>query len=48
MEYIPEADRTNPSIYPPRVILQRCEVPVYKGEKVEQMYADAMTRVLAA
>jgi spermidine/putrescine transport system substrate-binding protein len=48
MEYIPEADRTNPSIYPPREILQRCEVPVYKGEKVEQMYADAMTRVLAA
>ena len=48
MEYIPEADRTNPSIYPPREILQRCEVPVYKGEKVEQMYADAMTWVLAA
>jgi spermidine/putrescine transport system substrate-binding protein len=48
MEYIPEADRTNPSIYPPREILQRCELPVYKGEEVEQMYADAMARVLAA
>ena len=45
MEYIPEADRTrNPSIYPPREILQRCEVPVYKGEKVEQMYTDAAAR----
>ncbi len=48
LEHIPEADRTNPSIYPPREVLQRCEVSVYKGEKVEQMYADALTRVLAA
>jgi spermidine/putrescine transport system substrate-binding protein len=48
MEYIPEADRTNPSIYPPRETLQRCELPVYKGENIEQMYAAAMTRVLAA
>ena len=48
MEHIPEADRANPSIYPPREVLERCEAAVYKGEKVEQMYADAITRVLAA
>jgi spermidine/putrescine transport system substrate-binding protein len=48
LEHIPEEDRTNPSIYPPREVLQRCEVAVYKGEKVEQMYAAALTRALAA
>ena len=48
IEFIPEADRTNPALYPPREILERCEVPVYKGEKIEQLYADALTRVLAA
>ncbi len=48
MAYIPEADKTDPSIYPPREVLERCEVAVYKGERIEQMYQDALTRVLAA
>ncbi|HET6520628.1 MAG TPA: spermidine/putrescine ABC transporter substrate-binding protein [Geminicoccaceae bacterium] len=48
MEHIPEVDRTNPSIYPSREVLRRCEVSVYKGEGVEQLYSDALTRVLAA
>lgn len=48
MAYIPEEDRTNPAIYPPREVLERCEVSVYKGEAVESLYDDALTRVLAA
>jgi spermidine/putrescine transport system substrate-binding protein len=48
MEYIPEADREDPAIYPPREVLQRCEFAVYKGEQIEGLYQDALTRVLAA
>jgi spermidine/putrescine transport system substrate-binding protein len=48
MDHIPEADRANPSIYPPREVLQRCESAVYKGERAEQLRSDALTRVLAA
>jgi spermidine/putrescine transport system substrate-binding protein len=48
LDYIPEADRTNPALYPPREVLERCEVYVYKGEEVESLYQDALTRVLAA
>jgi spermidine/putrescine transport system substrate-binding protein len=48
MEYIPEADRDDPAIYPPRAVLERCEFAVYKGEKIESLYQDALTRVLAA
>jgi spermidine/putrescine transport system substrate-binding protein len=48
MEYIPEADREDPAIYPPREVLERCEFAVYKGEQIEGLYQDALTRVLAA
>jgi spermidine/putrescine transport system substrate-binding protein len=45
---LPEEHRTNPAIYPPREVLERCEISVYKGEAVESMYQEALTRVLAA
>ena len=48
MPYIPEADREDPAIYPPREVLERCEFAVYKGEQIEGLYQDALTRVLAA
>jgi spermidine/putrescine transport system substrate-binding protein len=48
LEFIPEADRDNRALYPPRAVLDRCEAAVYKGEEVESLYADALTRVLAA
>jgi spermidine/putrescine transport system substrate-binding protein len=48
MEYIPEADRNDPAVYPPREVLKRCEFAVYKGEKIEGLYQDALTRVLVA
>ena len=48
MEYIPQADRDNRAIYPPREVLERCEFAVYKGEKIESLYQEALTRVLAA
>jgi spermidine/putrescine transport system substrate-binding protein len=48
LEYIPEEDRNNPSLYPPREVLERCEVAIYKGEEVEAMHEEALTRVLAA
>ena len=48
LEFIPEADRKDPALYPPSEVLDRCEVAVYKGEKIESLYADALTRVLAA
>ena len=48
MEHIPQADRENPAIYPPREVLERCEFAVYKGEEIEGFYQEALTRVLAA
>lgn len=48
MAFIPEEDRNNRSIYPPREVLERCEISIYKGEKIESLYGDALTRVLAA
>ena len=48
LDHIPRADRQNPALYPPRAVLERCEVSVYKGEEVESLYQDALTRVLAA
>jgi spermidine/putrescine transport system substrate-binding protein len=48
LEYIPEADRNDPAIYPAREVLERCEFAIYKGEKIEGLYQDALTRVLAA
>ena len=41
-------DRENPAIYPPREILDRCEVSFYKGEEIETLYEEALTRALAA
>jgi spermidine/putrescine transport system substrate-binding protein len=48
LAFIPEADRTNPALYPPRAVLERCEVAIYKGEEIESLYEEALTRVLAA
>ena len=48
MEFIPEADRNDPAMYPAREVLERCEFGVYKGEEAEGLYQDALTRVLAA
>jgi spermidine/putrescine transport system substrate-binding protein len=48
LEFIPEADRDNRALYPPREVLERCEVAIYKGEETESLYSDALTRVLAA
>jgi spermidine/putrescine transport system substrate-binding protein len=48
LEFIPEADRNDPAMYPPRAVLERCEFAVYKGEEIEGLYQDALTRVLAA
>jgi spermidine/putrescine transport system substrate-binding protein len=48
LEFIPEEDRTNPALYPPREVLDRCEVSIYKGEEIESLYSEALTRVLAA
>ncbi|HSA81523.1 MAG TPA: spermidine/putrescine ABC transporter substrate-binding protein [Geminicoccaceae bacterium] len=48
LEFIPEADRDDPALYPSRAVLERCEAPVYKGEQIESLYAEALTRVLAA
>jgi spermidine/putrescine transport system substrate-binding protein len=48
MQYVPEEDRTNPAIYPSEETLAHCEYATYKGEEVEKLYEDALTRVLAA
>jgi len=48
LEYLPREDLENPAIYPPREVLERCEISVYKGEEVESLYDRALTRVLAA
>jgi spermidine/putrescine transport system substrate-binding protein len=48
LEYIPAEDRDNRAMYPPREVLERCEVAVYKGEKLESLQQEALTRVLAA
>ena len=48
LAFIPEADRTNPALYPSRAVLERCEVAIYKGEEIESLYEEALTRVLAA
>jgi spermidine/putrescine transport system substrate-binding protein len=48
LDFIPPEDRANPALYPSKAVLSRCEIPVYKGERVESLYADALTRVLAA
>lgn len=48
MEYLPASDLEDPAVYPPREVLERCEISVYKGEEIEGLYQDALTRVLAA
>ncbi|WP_051329042.1 ABC transporter substrate-binding protein [Geminicoccus roseus] len=48
MAFIPEAARNNRAIYPSEETLARCEYATYKGEAVETLYEQAMTRVLAA
>jgi spermidine/putrescine transport system substrate-binding protein len=48
LDHIPEEDRQNRALYPPREVLERCEVAVYKGEEIESLYSNALTRVLAA
>jgi len=46
--FIPEADLANRAIYPPEEVMAKLEVSVYKGEAVESLYEQALTRVLAA
>jgi len=46
--YIPKADLEHPALYPPREVLERCEVSIYKGEAIESLYQEALTRALAA
>jgi spermidine/putrescine transport system substrate-binding protein len=46
--FIPEEDLLNPAIYPPEEVMQKLEVSVYKGEAIESLYENALTRVLAA
>ncbi|MCB2055488.1 MAG: spermidine/putrescine ABC transporter substrate-binding protein [Geminicoccaceae bacterium] len=48
MQYIPEEDRENPTIYPSRSVLERCEIRVYQSEEVSRLYQDALTKILAA
>ncbi|MDF1585046.1 ABC transporter substrate-binding protein [Marinimicrococcus flavescens] len=45
---IPEADRLNPTIYPPTALLARSERRGYGGEAAAARYEAALTRVLAA
>ena len=46
--FIPEEDLNNPAIYPPEEVMEKLEVSVYKGEEIETLYEQALTRVLAA
>ncbi len=46
--FIPEEDLNNPAIYPPEAVMEKLEVSVYKGEEIETLYEQALTRVLAA
>lgn len=48
LQFLPKEDLENPAIYPPREVLEKCEVSVYKGEEIESLYDQALTRVLAA
>ncbi|MGI9498898.1 MAG: ABC transporter substrate-binding protein [Geminicoccaceae bacterium] len=47
LAHIPEEDRNNPSIYPSKETLARCEVAVYNAVK-DDLKEKALTRVLAA
>jgi spermidine/putrescine transport system substrate-binding protein len=47
LEFVPEEDLNNPAMYPPREVIERCEVAAYDEEK-EDLKAKALTRVLAA
>lgn len=46
--FIPEADLNNRAIYPSDEVMAKLEVVVYKGEAIESLYEQALTRVLAA
>ena len=46
--FISEEDLENPAIYPPDAVLEKLQVQVYQGEKVESLFENALTRVLAA
>jgi spermidine/putrescine transport system substrate-binding protein len=48
VELLPEEERTDPQVYPPQDVLAQSEVPAYKGEAVEKLFEDALTRILAA
>ena len=38
----------NPAIYPPSEVLARCEPTFWQGQEVEEMYRDALQRVIDA
>jgi spermidine/putrescine transport system substrate-binding protein len=46
--FIPAEDLNNPAMYPPEEVMAKLEVSVYKGEEIESLYEQALTRVLAA
>lgn len=46
--FLPEEDLNNQAIYPPEEVMAKLDVVVYKGEAVESLYEEALTRVLAA
>ncbi|MEO1089822.1 MAG: spermidine/putrescine ABC transporter substrate-binding protein [Pseudomonadota bacterium] len=45
---LPETIASDPAIYPDDATLARCEFAMYKGEDVQRMYDEALTRVLAS
>jgi spermidine/putrescine transport system substrate-binding protein len=45
---LPEADLSNPAIYPPEEVIKKCETTVYLGEQIEDLYSKGLTRVMAA
>ena len=47
VELLPAEVRDDPRIYPPAEVMAKSEVPAYRGEKVEKMFEDVLTRVLA-
>jgi hypothetical protein len=48
MPFIPEEDKANPAIYPPREVLEQSEIAVYQSEEQQRLLNEALTRVLAA
>ncbi len=48
MPFIPEEDKADPTIYPPRDVVKKSEISVYRSEEQQSLLNEALTRVLAA